>query len=431
MNAVKKSTLIMFDTKNNCNKFYDMTLDYSGQIIARYGRVGTKGQRKIYSGGESKFFNLLNEKRRKGYREAAVENNDADKSSVKKGNAIDAALEQIVYKDDESKELIKRVASANIHNIVGNTNITYDKDDGLFKTPLGVIRKEAVVQSIKILDKIEALVESNIDVYSSSELEHLNTEYFYRIPNKINNARNKDLLLYNIENIKEQRNICSSLIETLDLLNDLKSGKKELDKEAEKNDMPKVFDVNIQHIKDKEMFDKINNLYEKSKNGMHGHRVKNSVVKNIYAVSLGSQREAFKKSKKDIGNVHLLWHGTRAANTLSIMSKGLLMPTVTPGKKIGAMFGDGLYFANQSSKSLQYCDGLFWGQGGSLDTIYLFLASVAVGKAEIPSGVTNKKPRSGYDSYWAKANKSGVRNDEIIVFKPEQVRLDYLLEIKI
>ena len=42
-----------------------------------------------------------------------------------------------------------------------------------------------------------------------------------------------------------------------------------------------------------------------------------------------------------------------------------------------------------------------------------------------------KKLEKGYDSFWAKAGKSGVRNDEIIVFKPEQVRLDYLLEIKI
>ena len=96
------------------------------------------------------------------------------------------------------------------------------------------------------------------------------------------------------------------------------------------------------------------------------------------------------------------------------------------------MFGDGLYFANQSSKSLQYCDGLFWASGTDVkDKIYMFLASVAVGKSQTPTGVTRKKPAQGYDSYWAKAGKSGVRNDEIIVFKPEQVRLDYLLEIKI
>jgi hypothetical protein len=49
----------------------------------------------------------------------------------------------------------------------------------------------------------------------------------------------------------------------------------------------------------------------------------------------------------------------------------------------------------------------------------------------VPNGSTRKKPSAGYDSYWAKASKSGVRNDEIIVFKSEQVRLDYLIEIKI
>jgi predicted DNA-binding WGR domain protein len=55
----------MFDTKFNCNKFYDMKLDASGQIVAKYGRVGQSGQKKIYSGGESKFNSLLSKMRRK------------------------------------------------------------------------------------------------------------------------------------------------------------------------------------------------------------------------------------------------------------------------------------------------------------------------------------------------------------------------------
>lgn len=424
----------MFDTKLNCNKFYDMTLDASGQIIAKYGRVGQSGQKKIYSGGEVKFNSLLRAKIKKGYREAELERKSESGSSVVvKGNAIDVALEQIAYSDNESKELIKRIASANIHNIVGNTNITYDEKDGLFKTPLGIVKKNAVLKAMELLDKIKTILDKNaISVKDEERLDYLNTEYFYLIPNKVKNAREKRFLIYSKENWKKQKHVCTSLLDTLELLEELKSGKKELKEEAEKNDLPKVFDVNIEHIKDKTTLDEIINMYEKSKNDMHGKRVKNSKVLNIYRISLSSQQKAFDKAEKEIGNVHLLWHGTRVANALSIMSKGLLMPKSSPGQKIGAMFGDGLYFANQSSKSLQYCDGLFWASGtNSKDKIYMFLASVAVGKSQVPTGMTRKKPASGYNSYWAKAGKSGVRNDEIIVFKPEQVRLDYLLEIKI
>lgn len=434
MSATKTCTLIMFDTKLNCNKFYDMTLDASGQIIAKYGRVGQSGQKKIYPGGEAKFNSLLRAKMKKGYREAEIEGKtDSESNVVAKGNAIDVALEQIVYDDDESKELIKRIASANIHNIVGNTNITYDEKDGLFKTPLGIVKKNAVLKAMGFLDEIKNILDKNVlSVKDEERLDYLNTEYFYLIPNKVKNAREKRFLVYSEENWKKQKHVCTSLLDTLELLEELKSGKKELKEEAEKNDLPKIFDVNIKHVKDKAILDGIINMYEKSKNDMHGHRVKNSKVLNVYRVSLGSQQKAFEKAEKEIGNVHLLWHGTRVANALSIMSKGLLMPKSSPGQKAGAMFGDGLYFANQSSKSLQYCDGLFWASGtSSKDKIYMFLASVAVGKSQTPTGMTRKKPAQGYDSYWAKAGKSGVRNDEIIVFKPEQVRLDYLLEIKI
>jgi poly [ADP-ribose] polymerase len=118
---------------------------------------------------------------------------------------------------------------------------------------------------------------------------------------------------------------------------------------------------------------------------------------------------------------------------LSILGKGLLLPKLSPGQKVGAMFGDGLYFANQSSKSLNYCDGMLWTSDGSgkPETIYMFLASVALGNYFTPEGPVSTNPPEGYHSYWAKAGQSGVMNDEIIVFDASQIRLDYLLEIEL
>lgn len=43
--------LIMFDTKANSNKFYEMTLDNVGTTHVKFGRVGAGAQTTSYPGG--------------------------------------------------------------------------------------------------------------------------------------------------------------------------------------------------------------------------------------------------------------------------------------------------------------------------------------------------------------------------------------------
>ena len=60
-----------------------------------------------------------------------------------------------------------------------------------------------------------------------------------------------------------------------------------------------------------------------------------------------------------IRNEQELWHGTRAANLLSILRRGLYVPPTT-GSTVqiaGRMFGDGVYLSAQSSKALNYSHG--------------------------------------------------------------------------
>ena len=57
---------------------------------------------------------------------------------------------------------------------------------------------------------------------------------------------------------------------------------------------------------------------------------------------------------KDVGNRMLLWHGSRLTNYVGILSQGLrIAPPEAP--VTGYMFGKGLYFADMSSKSANYC----------------------------------------------------------------------------
>ena len=61
-----------------------------------------------------------------------------------------------------------------------------------------------------------------------------------------------------------------------------------------------------------------------------------------------------KRFLKDIGNVWLLWHGSRLTNYVGILSQGLrIAPPEAP--VTGYMFGKGVYFADMVSKSANYC----------------------------------------------------------------------------
>lgn len=57
---------------------------------------------------------------------------------------------------------------------------------------------------------------------------------------------------------------------------------------------------------------------------------------------------------KNIHNRKLLWHGSRLTNFVGILSQGLrIAPPEAP--VTGYMFGKGVYFADMSSKSANYC----------------------------------------------------------------------------
>ena len=128
----------------------------------------------------------------------------------------------------------------------------------------------------------------------------------------------------------------------------------------------------------------------------------------------------------------MLWHGTRAHNVLSILKGGLIIPPSTGagGYTIaGRMFGDGVYFSDQSTKSLNYSAG-YWGSGGAeKGNIFMLNAQVAMGKSYTPPGPTQRRP-AGYDSIYAIGGKSGVQNNEMIVPTLEQIHLDYLCEFE-
>ena len=61
------------------------------------------------------------------------------------------------------------------------------------------------------------------------------------------------------------------------------------------------------------------------------------------------------KAFEGLHNKQMLWHGSRTTNFMGILSQGLrIAPPEAP--VTGYMFGKGVYFADVSSKSANYCN---------------------------------------------------------------------------
>jgi poly [ADP-ribose] polymerase len=80
-------------------------------------------------------------------------------------------------------------------------------------------------------------------------------------------------------------------------------------------------------------------------------------VINIFRIERKGEEDRFQSSsyaKLKNSNRRLLWHGSRSTNYGGILSQGLrIAPPEAPVS--GYMFGKGVYFADMSSKSANYC----------------------------------------------------------------------------
>ncbi|KAM8850853.1 poly [ADP-ribose] polymerase 2 isoform 1-T1 [Spinachia spinachia] len=174
---------------------------------------------------------------------------------------------------------------------------------------------------------------------------------------------------------------------------------------------------------------------------------------DIFSVDREGERNNF---LSQMHNRTLLWHGSRLSNWVGILSQGLrVAPPEAP--VTGYMFGKGIYFADMSSKSANYC---FASQNNHVGL--LLLCEVALGESnelldadyeanKLPAGKHSTKglgrtgphPQAcvdldGVSVPMGPAVETGVGTNrcysllynEFIVYNPAQTRMRYLLRIK-
>jgi len=425
----KKCICVEFGNTNN-NKWWEYILFDDGTAETAWGRVGGHTTRKPTS--VTKALKKWAEKTRpnnkpdKRYTEvkAVDTGSSSSTSSIKNAALKDVATKQINHNNPLVAKLIDYFVKVNAHQIISQSGgkITYDVSTAQFKTPLGIIVPDQVVEARNLLAKISNFVSSND--FNNKEFNKTLNAYLRLIPHDVGMSKITPELVFPNSNIVIAEN---TLLDGLDasFAGIIAQPKK---KTAKKKDAPKVFEMDLFKVVDKKVIAKISKFFESSKKSMH-YGVAKYHVKDIYAMKIASMKKNFDSVKDNIGNVMQLWHGTKASNLLSIFRQGLVIPPSSSSHCTGRMYSDGLYFSSVSTKALNYATN-FWGSGGSTNRIFMFLAEVAMGKAYIAGGGWGSYPKAGYDSTWAKGGQSGVLNDEMIVYKLNQANLVYLVEFE-
>ncbi len=428
--VTQSARLIFVSVGTNNNKFYYLDLHEDDTVRIRYGRYieNSGGELQTQSdttqaGGERLFNSKLREKTAKGYKpQPVLDANIPTGAGAKNAGLEQIALEQIRTQSLEVKALISFLCAQNIHNITANSAIKYNAATGLFSTASGLITQGGILDGRLLLSKIKDKVDAGI--WDDKDYLDFVNQFLTIVPRDFGRTRPDPKSLFPDDaEIQKQLGILDSLEASLTTA---LTAPKEEGKEPEP--VPQLFDTALELLRDDAEFNAIKHHFETSAKTEHV-TIKHLNLANVYTVEIAGMKRNFEERGRAKGNIHRLWHGTSSANVLSILKSGFMMTPPSTAHIAGKAFGNGLYFAPASTKSLQYANG-FWGGKGTRK-IYMFLNEVAVGRDFEPKTTTSKNPPAGYDSYWARAGKSGwLINDEVIIFDTAQANPVYLLEFE-
>ena len=435
--TTRSTTLILVDSKANSNKFYRLELDANGRVSKTFGRVGAAGVTNYENTGLSGFNTILNAKKRKGYREVDVADDTvAAAPRIASQQLAEVARTGLVTSKTKRNtvidDLIERIVRVNAHDILESSGGLIKVDtSGRIKTPVGLVTASSIAKATILLDRLEYV--------TAHDRPSLLEEYLTFVPQKVAaRAGWADTFFDPPNSFQRQRDFLQQLRDSLSFFDAQAATQAATPGDAA---VDAGFKYKLRAVADGgTVFKKIEALYEASKNA--GHQSATMKVKRVYELVDTVGAKAYREIADEIRNEQQLWHGTGAANLLSILRKGLYVPPTTgSGVKIaGRMFGDGIYLSNQSSKAANYSSG-FW-HGSRENSAFMLLADVAMGSEYRPtrSGFDPAIPREArntlnkfgkpFNSINVKAGTGGVRNHEAIVWNLPQIRLRHLVELE-
>ena len=454
-------TLNQTDIKANANKFYIMQIivaDQSYYHFIRYGRIGDVGIIKKVKCVDANDAIL---KFTKQFKTKTGNNWSCRNSFVKKTGKY--FMTEVAY--DDIKDIDKVAAAVETPNVVAPSKLHPDiirlielisdvnmmntvltkLDINVKKLPLGKISNQQIDKAQNLLIKIQNI--SDMD-----ELTCLSSEFYTYIP--IVCGRRKPPVIATPE-------LISKFSDILDELRNMVVAVKVLDVGQPSSKIHPADNIYANLQTDITVLDKDDDMWKHIADYVKNthaptHHFKAELLQ-IYEIHRHGEKEIYDAFTKDIGNKHLLFHGSRMSNFCSILKNGLVLnpELLMPGVCItGKMFGYGNYSACSFSKSYNYCDA--HSSGG---IAALLLCEYALGKqlklkTSNPSLNAQTIMQKGYHSTWGmgqsspsskisvddviipngvliqKNINSSLLYDEFIVYDQRQILQRYLILVK-
>lgn len=241
------------------------------------------------------------------------------------------------------------------------SDLNYDAN----KLPLGKLSKSTITRGFQALKDLSALLDDHTLAQSQyhtnvpTAVENLSNMYYSLIPHAF--GRNRPPIIGDYSRLKKEIELLESLSDMKDaeLIMKVEKGQKNqkstvhmLDRQYEGLGMEEM--IALDHGSTE--FAHLRDYLMETRGATHNADYK---VEQIFRIERRGEFERFDKS--DFGAVpksksdrRLLWHGSRVTNFGGILSQGLrIAPPEAP--VTGYMFGKGIYLADMSSKSANYC----------------------------------------------------------------------------
>ncbi|OZB81378.1 MAG: hypothetical protein B7X41_16920, partial [Microbacterium sp. 14-71-5] len=326
------------------------------------------------------------------------------------------------------------LVAANKHQLLAASGGLIDVNmSGQVTTPLGVISAASIAEARVLLNRMSALP-------AGDARGKLTENYLRLVPQKVSIAEGRGFAphwLDRLTSVAKQQTLLDGLEASVSFASAAR--KNAAQSSMDPSEHEDLFRYRVRALDGNDPdFAMVAERYTSTKQDVHSW-ARDLKVARVFALSDARHETEIRSTAERVRNVRRLWHGTGAANVLSILQKGLFVPPAR-GSGIhiaGRMFGDGIYLSRSSSKSLGYATGN-WG-GDRSGSTFMFLTRTAMGSeyrpgagydAGIPSKARTELNKFGkpFNSINVEAGMGGVRNHEAIVWDPMQVELAYLVE---
>ncbi len=456
----KKAVLQVTDIKNNNNKYYAIELHTATakgktlyRVFTHYGRTddletnpdaGQKECRFFDDAGsaQAEYDSIYRQKtsKAKGYKELSLASSKigSQKARGHSSGEVDAKTLQKMKGEDKvekpkpkKSELVPAIQDlvkyiyAEATNALTTTVAAKITANGI-ETPLGVLTVGQIEKGEEVLGDIHQLFTSGKG--NKTKFEDLSGDFYTAIPHRIGRTREaiSSAVIDTLAEISQKQDTLQLMKDMLAVNSSSGGGGSVL--------FDDQVDAQYQALGTSLAFvERGSPEWKEWAANVEKSQIKRKDVKvvNVFRVKRSGEWDGFDLK---VGNEKMFYHGSRIQNWVGLMTRGILLPKIVVSMGVNrtdaGWLGNGIYFGDAA------CTAAFYTTPGKKKTRFMAIARVGMGKAKEFTKITYglNEPPKGYDSCHGlrstKASPSQFEDNEYVIYRQNQQRMEYLVEFK-